>query len=419
MGSAIPKKYQLLQAKYDKAHAESGITLKDWVAAQSDLNWNSVRRYLRSGAQPVKNQAVKGGKASGRKRKQCAELNEKAGINPSTAHAFKNAQFWMRKLEEDDRFSRQQKNFCFCYFKHLNVATAAAEAGYKDPRPCYRLIATDHFQEYQHHFRLLRYFDGINECAKQLERIEQFIAYDMNEISTYAVLCCRGCWAENGVYQYMDEREYQYKLDEWERKNAESDKQLPPPDDSGGYGYDPLREPNPRCFMCEGFGRPRAIFHDTRNLSPIGKLLYDGVQIGKDGTKILKPSKEFLLTLTSKYLSALGAIEMQKQQRQLDAMPGQEQRAVELHRARLAEIEARTVSHKAAGGGGGVLTLQLLNAFVPPGAAPENAVDGSEPTSEEMALINKRQKVDSDYREQKRKEAESREEPQLDGKRKQ
>lgn len=46
-------------------------------------------------------------------------------------------------------------------------------------------------------------------------------------------------------------------------------------------------DPNPKCRKCGGKGRGHVVITDTRKLSPAAAKLYAGVQVGKDGMKVL------------------------------------------------------------------------------------------------------------------------------------
>lgn len=50
--------------------------------------------------------------------------------------------------------------------------------------------------------------------------------------------------------------------------------------------------PNPDCQACKGDGHRRIVVADTRKLSEAGRLLYRGVQVTKDGLKVLMADQD-------------------------------------------------------------------------------------------------------------------------------
>lgn len=102
---------------------------------------------------------------------------------------------------------------------------------------------------------------------------------DVNEVVGTRVGACRYCFGEGHQYHWK-EREYLQAC-----RRAEQDG-LELPDIAGGFGYRFSDPPHPACPECEGEGVQRVVPTDTRNLSPIGKLLYEGVKMTANGPEI-------------------------------------------------------------------------------------------------------------------------------------
>jgi hypothetical protein len=152
-------------------------------------------------------------------------------------------------------------------------------------------------------------------------------AADRRELSEYWQVCCRHCWGERHHYQWRDEEEYNEAL----RKHKQDWKL----DDLGGYGYTinrtPMRGPDyvafiervceeserspPRylaansdhdCPRCFGHGEGRAIYHDTRYLSPAGRAIFLGVKkTAGGGIEIQTRDPDHALTQLGKHLGML------------------------------------------------------------------------------------------------------------------
>ena len=134
---------------------------------------------------------------------------------------------------------------------------------------------------------------------KVLKRYWEIATANPNDIMQYRRECCRHCYGINHEYQWKNEKEFfeaeeqrQQEIDEAEEANrhkrgkSKHTKVPRPLENLGGYGFDPLLSPHAKCPQCNGEGRERAFFQDTRHLQGAAKLLYAGVEISKDGLKI-------------------------------------------------------------------------------------------------------------------------------------
>lgn len=153
-----------------------------------------------------------------------------------------------------------------------------------------KLLAKPHIQMALERERAKR-ADRTNIYADEIMRRWWLLANaDVNEVVQLRRCCCRYCWGESGEYQRtrieMDNalREHNATAARLvkEGKEATIFARL------GGEGYNATLDPNPECTECFGEGIVSVYFADTRNLSPSGKALYDGVKIKGDGSIELK-----------------------------------------------------------------------------------------------------------------------------------
>ncbi|MTI56143.1 terminase small subunit [Geosporobacter ferrireducens] len=109
---------------------------------------------------------------------------------------------------------------------------------------------------------------------------------DPNEIVHVRRVCCRHCFGKDHQYQWRDEEEYQQAVQMAIITAKEQGKEPIIPADAGGYDFDRLLRPHPRCPYCRGEGHAETHIEDTRHLSPEAKLLYAGVKQTATGVEI-------------------------------------------------------------------------------------------------------------------------------------
>ena len=123
--------------------------------------------------------------------------------------------------------------------------------------------------------------------ADALDEYRSIVQADVNELIGTRIGACRFCHGEGHQYHWK-EREYLIAV---QRAEA-ADPPEPLPDPAGGFGYRFSDPPHPMCPECEGEGVARIVPQDTRKLSPIGRLLYQGVKRTKDGIEIKIADKD-------------------------------------------------------------------------------------------------------------------------------
>ncbi|EBV1497825.1 terminase small subunit [Salmonella enterica subsp. enterica serovar Moroto] len=259
-----------LQHQFLAEHAKSGISPKDWCEAQG-LNYATARRYIKK---------------------------------PTAQSAQKSAQQKLRTAQKDEsadelvdiKLSAKVKRFIAEYLKDNNATAAAARAGYSDPNYGRQLITNPNVAQaiaQQQKASIVRTLGSADEV---LEQMWQLATFDANQLSQYRRGACRYCWGFGHQYQWRDAVEFEEKLAEALAKKGKE------PSDSGGYGYDHNREPNPACPRCNGDGIGQPYFADTRKLSPDAALAYSGVKLGKNGVEITAISRERMYEAVMKRL---------------------------------------------------------------------------------------------------------------------
>ncbi|HFV9215015.1 TPA: terminase small subunit [Enterobacter roggenkampii] len=260
-----------LQKRFLSDHAATGISPKEWCEAHN-LNYVTARRY-------IKKTAAQNTKIYPRKIVRTAQKDKSA--------------------EElvDIKLSAKVKRFIAEYLKDNNATAAAARAGYSDPNYGRQLIANPNVAQaitQQQKASIARTLGSADEVLAQMWQLATF---DANQLSQYRRGACRYCWGFGHHYQWRDAVEF----DE-ETAKVEGREGARLPQDTGGYGYDHNREPNPECPRCNGDGIGQPYFPDTRKLPAVSRLAYSGVKVGKNGVEITAISRERMFEAVMKRL---------------------------------------------------------------------------------------------------------------------
>ncbi|EMN5847426.1 terminase small subunit [Enterobacter hormaechei] len=264
-----------LQQRFLSEHAATGVSPKEWCEAQG-LNYATARRYIK---------------------KPSAQTAQKpAQQKMRTAQKDKSA----NELMDDDGLTAQQRLFVAEYLKDGNATQAAIRAGYSKKSAeqiGYQLLQKTSVAQaiaQQQKASIERTLGGADEVLAQMWQLATF---DANQLSQYRRGACRYCWGFGHQYQWRDAVEF----DE-ETAKVEGREGARLPQDTGGYGYDHNREPNPECPRCNGDGIGQPYFPDTRKLPATSRLAYSGVKVGKNGVEITAISRERMFEAVMKRL---------------------------------------------------------------------------------------------------------------------
>ncbi|MFL3346467.1 terminase small subunit [Enterobacter hormaechei] len=264
-----------LQQRFLSDHAVTGVSPKDWCEAQG-LNYATARRY-------IKKPSAQTAQKSAQKKVRTAQKEQSA-----------------EELVDDDGLTAQQRRFVAEYLKDGNATQAAIRAGYSKKSAeqiGYQLLQKTSVAQaiaQQQKASIARTLGGADEVLAQMWQLATF---DANQLSQYRRGACRYCWGFGHHYQWRDAVEF----DE-ETAKVEGREGARLPQDTGGYGYDHNREPNPECPRCNGDGIGQPFFADTRKLSPDAALAYSGVKLGKSGVEITAISRERMFEAVMKRL---------------------------------------------------------------------------------------------------------------------
>ncbi|HGH3375783.1 TPA: terminase small subunit [Enterobacter ludwigii] len=249
-----------LQQRFLSEHAATGVSPKEWCEAQG-TNYATARRYIK---------------------KPSAQTAQKPAQKEQSAEEL-----------VDLKLNAKVKRFIAEYLKDNNATAAAARAGYSDPNYGRQLITNPNVAQ-QQKASIVRMLGSADEV---LARKWQLVTFDANQLSQYRRGACRYCWGFGHHYQWRDAVEF----DE-ETAKVEGREGARLPQDTGGYGYDHNREPNPECPRGNGDGIGQPYFPDIRKLPASTRLAYSGVKVGKNGVEITAISRERMFEAVMKRL---------------------------------------------------------------------------------------------------------------------
>ncbi|KLE93086.1 terminase small subunit [Klebsiella aerogenes] len=278
-----------LQHQFLAEHAKTGISPKDWCAAQG-LNYSSAKRYIKVTTYGANSQKKSANKSANSQKADHA----KRSVKPEPEGQKKTASEFSTPSPSapgDFGLSDQQMIFAQHVVDGKTRVDAYRLAGYSGTgNAAYvtasQLLRNPKVSRYVHHLRNERQKRYAAELDDVIGQLTAIINADPNEISQYRRVNCRYCWGNDHKYQWRDIAEQLSA----ERK-AESDG-VAPPDTSGGIGFVDNADPNPECPRCNGEGVGEPFFADTRDLEGDARYLLQGVKLGKFGIEILTADKD-------------------------------------------------------------------------------------------------------------------------------
>ncbi|MCM7601588.1 terminase small subunit [Enterobacter hormaechei subsp. xiangfangensis] len=289
-----------LQQRFLSEHAATGVSPKEWCEAQG-LNYATARRY-------IKKPSAQTARKTAQKKVRTAQKEQSAN-----------------ELVDDEGLTAQQRLFVAEYLKDANATQAAIRAGYSKrnadkigPELLGKTRVAQAIAQ-QQKASIERTLGSADEVLAQMWQLATF---DANQLSQYRRGACRYCWGFGHHYQWRDAVEFEEKrLEAAERDRRE-------PEDSGGYGYDHNREPNPACPRCNGDGIGQPYFPDTRKLPQVSRLAYSGVKVGKNGVEITAISRERMFEAVikrlgladSEFAQRLQQIEIERRQLEVEKL---------------------------------------------------------------------------------------------------
>lgn len=183
----------------------------------------------------------------------------------------------------------KQKQFVREYLVDLNATQAAIRAGYSSrtaSEQAARLLANVKVQT-AIQAAMDKRAEKVDITAEMvLRRWWDIATADPNDLVHLRRLCCRHCFGLYHEYQWLDEAEYDAAVAS-ELLAAQAEEREPRHiSDAGGYGFDRMLRPHPKCPRCRGEGRVDLHMADTKETTPQGRLLYAGIKQTRDGIEI-------------------------------------------------------------------------------------------------------------------------------------
>lgn len=268
-----------LAGEYHAAQAQTGISLAAWCV-EKGLRYDTARKWIKSDVDGIR-------------------THDKNGLN------------------------EQRKRFAEEYIFDLNGTKAAIRAGYS--KNTAKVQAARMLSNVNVHNYIKELIDERSQRTQitsddVLRMWAEIALFDTNEIIEYRRVNCRYCW---GV-----DNKYQWTVAEFEKEEKKSkERSKPPPENIGGFGFNCTREPNLKCPECFGTGQDKAFINDTRNLSAIGRMAYEGVKISKDGLQVLIASKTEARNNLARHLGlfdprakAIAEMEIERRQIELETL---------------------------------------------------------------------------------------------------
>lgn len=192
-----------------------------------------------------------------------------------------------------------EETFARLYTLYNNATQAYVEATcHKGPRASARVMAWE-MSNRPHVLRRVREYETaaaaatVIDYAAILDHDRQIVEghKHADEITQHVWQCCRWCNGESHRYQWVDHAEFFQAIAtaaaENEKRLAKKQPELPMPDDSGGYGFSVLNDPNITCPRCEGRGVQITVIADTTKLTGPARVIVKGVRVTNNGSEVL------------------------------------------------------------------------------------------------------------------------------------
>ena len=182
-------------------------------------------------------------------------------------------------MSDDAKLTPKQERFVEEYLVDLNGTQAAIRAGYSPNGAevtASKLLTLPKVQAAVSEGR--KKLSARTEINQEtvLKRWMEIATANPNDLIQFRRVCCRYCFGQGHEYQWVDEAEYERAI-----HNATIN-DLDPPEDTGGYGFDPTIRPHPKCPKCHGEGHGEVHANDTRELTGGALALYAGVKQTKE-----------------------------------------------------------------------------------------------------------------------------------------
>lgn len=205
------------------------------------------------------------------------------------------------------KLTEKQQRFADEYLIDLNATAAYRRAGYTAKGNAAevnssRLLSNAKVQKYIQERMADR--EKRTEITQDmvLRRWWDIANADPNELVHLRRLCCRHCFGIEHEYQWFDDREYESAVKAEIDAAKLEDRKPVILSDAGGYGFDRLLKPHPKCPVCRGEGRIDLHMSDTKDSSPQARMLYAGVKQTQAGIEIKMRDQDKALENIARHL---------------------------------------------------------------------------------------------------------------------
>lgn len=187
------------------------------------------------------------------------------------------------------KLTAKQQMFVKEYLIDLNATQSAIRAGYSERTA--RKIGQENLTKPDIIAAIQKAMDKRSERTEitadmVLQRWWDIATADPNDLVQLRRLCCRYCFGIDHHYQWVDEVEYQTRYDTELKQAQEKEREPELPNDLGGYGFDRMLRPHPKCPKCRGEGVVDIHMEDTKHTTAKGRLLYAGIKTTQAGIEI-------------------------------------------------------------------------------------------------------------------------------------
>jgi len=211
------------------------------------------------------------------------------------------------------KLTAKQQRFVEEYLVDMNATQAAIRAGYSEKTA--NQIAAENLAKPGIAEAIAASVKARSERAQVkaddiLAEVDAIATVDPNAIVQYRRESCRYCYGIAHGYQYKTERERsaalrRHLIELKKARSAKVPRDAQPVFEDGGVGFDFRREPNPECPECLGEGYGRMFITDTRKLTKAQLALYGGVELTKEGLKVVVHPKTKGLELAMRHRGML------------------------------------------------------------------------------------------------------------------
>ena len=271
------------------------------------------------------------------------KVNREPKVNPDVNRTKETVSETVTETVSDSSaLSAREKIFIGEYLLDFNATRAAKAAGYTAKSAegaAFRLLRKDRVKK-ELNRKVKERADKLDmEGEDVLRAWVEIVNLDVNDIQQIRVIPCPYCYSTNGLPQYSaEDKEQEFKrfrgalmdgigggfvksVKKKKDENGETQEINVGLPEFPGFGgietLDESKKPNPNCPYCGGRGRPKVVYMDTTQLSPIARKMFGGFELVKGDIRVIMPNKEKALENLAK---AFGLFREREEKREILAV---------------------------------------------------------------------------------------------------